>query len=352
MNFEKMIINGRARQYGNYNIYTDEIKKSLEVIEKNNYKYGFLQQITDITLLFSDLDLDYTKFGQDITKLNKGSENVRFIGCSNGMLENYSKNIEGNMDFNSWNRDGKYIPVIIGSDFKGKIDLGYEFIVDNKKYKIVAYFKKDILGFDKSSSVNSSFLFNSTFVIPLSNEEYFENFQFEPITIFFGVDKRNGVNRISDEIKEVSEEITLSDFENDLGEFLQELKVKKHYEIIRILIVTVLATTSIITTISYKINEDKDKIGILYSVGIGKRNIFYTFSIEFYVNIFIGIIGGSLFYLKECKDVYAFFINENLLFNLYVGIILLLIITSISILTAFVQINRLTPREMVGGFSE
>ncbi|MGL5152844.1 MAG: FtsX-like permease family protein, partial [Clostridium sp.] len=203
-----------------------------------------------------------------------------------------------------------------------------------------------------TNSVNSSFLLDSTFVIPLSNEEYFKNFQFEPITIFFNEEKSKGISKISNELRKISEETLLSDFEKDLDEFLDELKAKKHYEIIRILIVTILATTSIITTISYKINDDKNKIGILYSMGIEKKKIFYIFSMEFYVNILIGIIGGTLFYLKECQDVYVFFINENLLFNLYVAIILLIAITLASILTAFVQINRLTPREMVGGFSE
>lgn len=106
------------------------------------------------------------------------------------------------------------------------------------------------------------------------------------------------------------------------------------------------------TTIYYKISSNKDKIGVLFSVGISKSKIFEMFTFEFSINVIIGILCGSYFYLKNCKNVYAFFINENLIFNLYSSMFILLIIVICVLITGFNKINKLSPKEMVGGFIE
>lgn len=244
------------------------------------------------------------------------------------------------------------IPVIVGCDIAEKVKVGESYIKDEITYKIIGTFKKDTLAFDYTNTVDSSFLLNKSFVIPLSEDKFFENFNYEPITIFFKGDKAEVSSNLNKGIEKVSSDIVVEDFENDLDKFLYELRTKKYYEICRIFIVTIIALTSIITTISYKIVSDRDRIGILYSFGTSKKDIFKIFATEFFVNILIGIFGGSLFYIKNCASVYSFFINENLLFNLYISIGILFVVIFLITLTGLSKINKLTPREMIGGFVE
>ncbi|MBN1041266.1 FtsX-like permease family protein [Clostridium botulinum] len=350
MTFYKIIDNGDY--YENSDTYNKYIKQSLKVITDNNYNYGFIQKDKNETIPIEIFGLNNKDLKPNFTTSDKFSSAINPIGFNYGMIENYKKNIIGEISKEDWIINDDFIPIIVGNKISKKVKVGDIYLYNNVKYKVVGKFKKDTLAFDYTNSVDSSFLLNESFVIPLSEEKFFENFSYEPITIFFNGDKEKGIEKINLNIENISKDIVISNFDEDLNEFLEELKSKKYYEIFRIIIVTIIASASIITTINYKINEDKGKIGVLYSFGISKTNIFKTFSIEFLINILIGIIGGSLFYLKNCQCVYAFFINENLLFNLYISMIIILLVIVLIMLIGFNQINKLTPKEMIGGFVE
>ncbi|SFD03120.1 FtsX-like permease family protein [Clostridium uliginosum] len=350
MKFYKLIANGDS--YENSDIYKNDIKESLKVISDNNYTYGFVQRDENEEIPIKSFGFNSKELQSNFTKADKLSSAINPIGFNYGMIEHYQKNIIGEISQEEWVRRDNYIPVIVGNEIARKVKVGDSYVSNNITYKIVGQFKNDTLAYDYTSSINSSFLLNTSFVIPLSEEKFFKNFGYEPITIFFKGDKEENSMKINSDIEKISKDIVISNFEEDLNKFLEELKSQKYYEIFRIIIVTIIASASIITTISYKINEDRDRIGILYSFGISKKDIFKTFSTEFLINILIGIIGGSLFYLKNCKSVYSFFINENLLFNLYIAIVILLVVIMSIMLIGFNQINKLTPKEMIGGFVE
>lgn len=348
MTFYKMIL----KENKDIEDYKNDIKESLKLISKNNYTYGFIQRDLYTDIPIDVLGLNSKDLESNFTEKDTTDELIHPIGFNYGMIEHYQNNITQEISKEEWIRSDEYIPVIVGNDLAKKVKVGTSYVVNNITYKIVGQFKKDVLAFDYTNSVDSSFLLNKSFIIPLSEETFFQNFGYEPITIFFNGDKENNSTKLESNIRKISDDIVISDFGDDLDKFLEEIKSKKYYEIFRIIIITIIASASIITTINYKINEDIDRIGILYSFGISKKDIFKTFSSEFLINILIGIIGGSLFYLKNCGSVYAFFINENLLFNLYIAMgILLLTIVSI-MLISFNEINKLTPKEMMGGFTE
>lgn len=348
--FYKVILNDDY--FENKDVYDSYIKESLKVVSNNNYTYGFVQRDNYEEIPIESFGLNLDNLQSNFTMMDKFNSLTNPIGFNYGMIENYKKNIIGEISEEEWIRNDNFIPIIIGSEIAKKLKIGDTYEVNNINYKVIGEFKKDTLAYDYTNTVDSSFLLNTSFVIPLSEDKYFENFNGEPITIFFNGDMETGAAKINKEIQDVSKDIVISSSSEDLDKFLDELKSKKYYEICRILIVSIIASASIFTTISYKINRDRDRIGILYSFGTTKRNIFKIFSGEFFISIVIGIIGGSIFYLKKCASVYVFFINENIYLNLFLSLgILLLLIFSIMLL-GFNQINKLTPKEMIGGFVE
>ena len=350
MKFYKMV--SKDDYYENKDVYDSYIKESLKVVSNNNYTYGFVQRDNYEEIPIESFGLNLNNIQSNFTTMDKFNSPSNPVGFNYGMIENYKKNIIGEISKEEWVRSDNCIPMIVGSEIAKKLKKGDTYEVNNIKYKILGELKKDTLAYDYTNTVDSSFLLNTSFVIPLSEDKYFENFNFEPITIFFNGDMETAASKVNDEIECVSKDIVISNSSEDLDKFLDELRSKKYYEICRILIVSIIASASIITTIDYKINKDRDRIGILYSFGTTKKNIFKIFSREFLINIFIGIVGGSIFYLKKCASVYVFFINEDIYLNLVFSLgILLLLILSIMLL-GFKQVNKLTPKEMIGGFIE
>ncbi|MBE6050310.1 MAG: ABC transporter permease [Clostridium sp.] len=350
MKFYKMGISGDYEE--SRDDCNNKIKESLKLIKDNGYNYGFIQRNIAQEFPSEIFGINENDLKGNFTKMEKNLPKVSSIGFNYGMIENYKNNINGEVFNEEWVIKDNLIPVIVGCDIAEKVKVGESYIKDEITYKIIGTFKKDTLAFDYTNTVDSSFLLNKSFVIPLSEDKFFENFNYEPITIFFKGDKAEVSSNLNKGIEKVSSDIVVEDFENDLDKFLYELRTKKYYEICRIFIVTIIALTSIITTISYKIVSDRDRIGILYSFGTSKKDIFKIFATEFSVNILIGIFGGSLFYIKNCASVYSFFINENLLFNLYISIGILFVVIFLITLTGLSKINKLTPREMIGGFVE
>lgn len=350
MKFYKMGISGDYEE--SRDDCNNKIKESLKLIKDNGYNYGFIQRNIAQEFPSEIFGINENDLKGNFTKMEKNLPKVSSIGFNYGMIENYKNNINGEVFNEEWVIKDNLIPVIVGCDIAEKVKVGESYIKDEITYKIIGTFKKDTLAFDYTNTVDSSFLLNKSFVIPLSEDKFFENFNYEPITIFFKGDKAEVSSNLNKGIEKVSSDIVVEDFENDLDKFLYELRTKKYYEICRIFIVTIIALTSIITTISYKIVSDRDRIGILYSFGTSKKDIFKVFATEFFVNILIGIFGGSLFYIKNCASVYSFFINENLLFNLYISIGILFVVIFLITLTGLSKINKLTPREMIGGFVE
>lgn len=350
LKFYKFIDNGDYDE--NSEMYNQKIKDVLSIIKSYDYTYGFVQRDGYNKIPIETFGLTQEDLESNFSKAIDPSLSNYPVGFNYGMIKKYKNNIVGEISEEDWIKNNNFIPIIIGYDLSSKLKIGDSYCINDVTYKIIGIFKKDTLTFDYTDAVNSSFLLNNSFVIPLNEEEFLGNFGYEPITIFFNNDKEEYSSKLNSHILEICNDIAISDFHEDLDVFLRELSSQKYYEIFRVLIVTFIASASIITTINYKINDSTDIIGTLYSFGINKRNIFKIFSFEFLLNVIIAIIIGSLFYLKNCKCVYVFFINENLVLNLAISIIILIVIIISILLFGFKQVNKLSPREMIGGFTE
>ncbi|GAA0685727.1 MULTISPECIES: FtsX-like permease family protein [Clostridium] len=330
--------------------YIDKIQKTLTLLHNNGYEHGTVKRDP-----YTEIPLDVLKSTNKDVKnnfsLGQSSDNM-VIKFNPSAISHYNNNIIGEISTKDWITKNDYIPTVLGFNYSKKFNIGESFSYDNKTYLIKGFFKKDSLTFDYSDAVNSSFLLNSSIVIPGEDKDFFENFSYEPIVIYPSANNTLNLKDIEKISSSISSDIVVKDLNEDLNIFLTEIKSRKLFETIRILIITLIATASIVATISYKITSDKDRIGLLFCLGIKKIEIFTIFSTEFMINVLIGILLGSMFYIKNCKKVYSFFINENLLSNLYMSIGILLIIVLAIIILQFSEVNKLSPKEMVGGFVE
>lgn len=348
--FSKMIIKNSSDETQLQN--TTDLKNILKYLDNNNYKYGLLLRESKNSIPFDVLKVSLNTIKPNFNRTKERYDNIYPIYMNSGMLNNYLKNIDGSISISDWNYNNSNIPVILGSSFSKSMKINDAFDYNNKKYIVKGFFKENTLAFDYTNIVDSSFLLNDSFVIPLDINNYVSNFNYEPISVYLTNEQNDNIINFKKDISKISSNISLSNFKEDLDVFLEELNSKRIFETVRILIISLTATASIITTIGYKILKDKDRIGVLYCIGINKVKIFKTLSFEFLIYVFIGIILGSLFYMKNCKDVYAFFINENLIPNLYTSMFILILIILLILLSSFKLINKLTPKEMVGGFKE
>lgn len=350
MVFYKMIAKSVTNEDKLMNI--DKIQQVLSYLKSNNYSYAMIQREENKDIPLEVLGLNSKDLKANFTSTESFYDKLYPIYFNWEMLNNYKKNIIEDINHEQWQEKDNNIPVILGYNFSKRFKVGDNFHYDGKDYSIEGFFKKDILAFDFTSSVDSSFSLNSSLIVPLNEKQFFENFNYEPITIYFDGNKEIELSTLDKNISNISRDITIKGLDKDLNEFLSELSAKRIFETVRIFIISLIATSSIAITILYKIMNDKDRIGILFSLGISKAKIFRIFSLEFLINVFVGILFGSVFYLKNYKKVYAFFINEGLLINLYVSIVILLVIIFCILLIGFRQMNKLTPKEMVGGFKE
>lgn len=350
MVFYKMMLKDNAGEMEESNL--KELKSSLDYLEKNNYKYGMLKREENKYIPSEVLGIKIKNMKPKFNRTKERYDEIYPIYMSWNMVNNYMSQLKGEITKDDWKEDQRSIPVILGSSFSNKAKVGDRFQYEGKEYVIKGFFKRDILAFDYTNVVDSSFLLNDCFVIPLDKNKYIENFGYEPISIYLNKSQVEDIDKLINGVKEVSPNIVIKSFYNDLDEFLEELRSKRIFETIRILIVSLIATASIVTTIFYKILSNKDRIGILFSVGISKKKIFKMLSTEFLTYVASGIIVGSLFYLKNCKEIYAFFINEDLLLNLYIAMGVIIVIVMIVLLIGFNKVNKLSPKEMVGGFKE
>lgn len=327
------------------------LKNILNYLETNNYKFGMLQR-KDAAIPMEVLGINSKTIKSNFTKSEIYYNKLYPIKMNYEMVKSYKENISGKINFDQWKEKNNSIPVILGQNFSKKFKIGDTFTYKSKKYTVMCFFKKDTLAFDHTGPVDSSFLLNGSMIIPLDLNNYIENFNYTPIVLYFNNSNEKNIKKLEEDLSNITPDADIENFNENLEEFLKKIETEKNIEIFRVFIISLIATASIATTIYYKISSNKDKIGVLFSVGISKSKIFEMFTFEFSINVIIGILCGSYFYLKNCKNVYAFFINENLIFNLYSSMFILLIIVICVLITGFNKINKLSPKEMVGGFIE
>ena len=336
--------------------------KIFEVLDNNNIEYEVVkdnyqrEDTIDMSLFSKDMNTFNSNYREDefpYKVIEPNTANYTFI-------KNKNKYIEGTISEDDWQINENEIPIILGSNLRKLYNIGDRIVYEgnSEKYKgkifeVKGFFKKDVMFSTSASPTISSQITNGKIFMPIPKEDLITNINFDPIMVYLrGENLQNEILNLKDQLNNVNSDISVNSFYEDLNGFLDEIKVNITYEKIRLGIISFIIASSIITSIGYVINTSRDRIGILYALGGSKKYIFNKALEEFMFIALIGCLLGEIFYLKEGKQVYTLFINENIGFNLLISTILLVFTILLVVLVSLRKINKLSPRELIGGFVE
>lgn len=325
----------------------------IETLESNGYKISFRSSSLDYPEKFSVplnvVHADKNDIKADFSQTEGFYNSLTPYYMNDCTIETYKKNIVGTINLNEWNQKSD-IPVILGSNYAKKNNIGDKFKIQNKSFKIVGFFKKDTFTTEETSITNGTYSLNGSFVIPMDEKLFLRSYKCQPIMIY-SKDNIN-IDKLKKIVRPINKKIGVSSVRNDFDTYFSQLKCQENYKLIRLGVISILIICSLMLTLSYEIYSNKDRIGILFSLGITKNKIFLILSYEFSLLTILGLIIGSIFYFKFYKLITFIYINKNLVSSLYISIAVLILILFLILRLSFNLVNKLTPKEMIGGFIE
>lgn len=254
-------------------------------------------------------------------------------------------------DWNSGLIDNK-VPIIVGNNFKNILKINDEFEYEDTKYIVKGILEKNTILNNGYNTIVGTVLIDNKILLPINDNQIVESFSYEPFSIY----SENNYEKSKDVITSIAdknlEALTFKDFNKDLNVYINDMNFEMSFEIIKNLIMTILTTISILITLAFKIKDSKDVIGILYTVGISKRRVFYMFITEFLSLMIIAAGIGIIFVTNGSEYVFKSFYNNFLYVSLLITLILLILIILIALVMSFKNINKLTPKEIMKGFIE
>ncbi|SFU75403.1 FtsX-like permease family protein [Clostridium sp. DSM 8431] len=327
------------------------VKETLDFIKSLDLSYGLFREGDESQISVDELGMELDDIKPGYNDMEKFTTGLKPMYMSWHMLNYYNEHIYGNIEIWNDSNNGE-IPVILGDTFRSKYKLGDIISSSDKSYKITGFFDKDIISFDYNNIMVTSYSLNGSMIIPVEDEKIISEYNAEPVLVYSKDGSKLDNVELRMNIKEICPDAKITPMTTTIDNYLEQITKEKQFELIRVLLVTLVITASVIVTILYKISLNKDRIGVLFSIGISKIQIFKVLASEMLFVSAIGIILGDIIYLIKCKNAHEVFINENYLSNLYISICLLIVIILSSLIVGYKAINKLTPREMMGGFVE
>lgn len=353
-----LLVNFVPAQLNNSDV---DIEKILKTLDKNNISYGIMLNnseekykipVEELNILPSDLisKCEYAPM-QPSSIINPWKVNFE-------QLKFNQNKIIGNVNKEVWNIDNDHIPIVVGKNFNKKLNIGQKFNYNNQDYIIVGMFDDEILYTTYYDTVLSAIEVSGSFMIPTSPKDFkrdneLQSYDYEPITIY-GYNNGNSI-KIEDLnyiLKDYINLIQISDYKKDLNWFMDEI----HYEILRKIIktsiITILTTALLIISMTFKLLMNKDKIGVMYSVGLSKREIFKTYLREFIVFILISITLSFIVVNRFGRFSFRYFMIYNKILYWCLALILLILLIIICLIIIFNKLNKMTPKDIMKGFIE
>lgn len=344
--FEKMMVNNFEE--------VDKYVDILNLLDKENIEYGLSRQYIQMEDELDPEELRISKkhFKKNFREGEFYNEKIQPIVINYTLVKKYKNSIDGEINKEQWKTVDNRTPIILGKDFKKEYKIGNTFNYQNRIFEIVGFFNESILIPTKTDQTTSSMLTDSNMILPIENDYDLNKYSFEPIIVYFNNNLDDNLQGLNDKLKDITENFTIEKPSKDLERMLEYLKDEKLFELIRVLIISLIATASISITIIYLIVINKKRIGILYSVGCSKMATSKIMFKEFFVFVITGILIGSILYVKNGLNVFAFFLNENLMANEIISMTIIILLIGLVFSLNITVINKITPRELIGGFRE
>lgn len=332
----------------------DKYPEIIKMLDKEKIEYGLGREYIqpEDEIIPEELGMNKKYFKKNFTTVEFMDERIHPIVINYTLVEKYKNNIKGNINKEEWKTEDNITPIILGKDFMKDYKIGDTLSYKDKKFKIIGFFKESILIPSRGDLTSNPILTDGNIIFPIENEYDTEKYSFQPIIVYFDKNSDENLNILSDKLKTITDKFTIKRPSDDLENMFKDLNDDKLFEIIRVLIISIISASAIAITIIYLILTNKQRIGILYSVGCSKNKVSKIMFKEFSLFAIVGITIGSIFYTKNGLNVFAYFLNENIISNEIIAMCILITFMSVVFSLSIRYINKLTPRELIGGFRE
>ncbi|WP_297519635.1 FtsX-like permease family protein [uncultured Clostridium sp.] len=308
-------------------------------IEKNNISFLVAESI-----FFPKEDFD-----EELEKYKRGfvedfKDSIEIVNMNYGYLQFLSERLDIDKSF----ADDKTTPVILGNNYKEGFKKGDIIKKIDQTFRVIGFFEKDVFYVDGPSPTMYFRPLDSAIVVP--NKDL--------VSMNYGILTSNknsfNINTLKKEINSITSIELAKTFEEDKVQFFNsENATNQNYlnkmKFIFMSFISILAINSIIL---FVIDRNKNKIGIIYSVGGTSRIIFNQLLKEFSEVLLIASIIGIPISYHFTKYSFMYFLNENRILTIVISSIVLIAITMMTIFISLLYLRKFSTANLIGGLRD
>lgn len=330
-------------------------------IVKNIFSYAHTGSVLDE--LYEHANDEYKKI---ISRGNEDSSNyICTINIDENFYDRYKFKVDEGRNFEEedFSKDYKTqnIPILLGSDYKGKVaigevfteeDVAMEMIVgegyreDDINYEVIGFVKENTaFSFFNSTKLLESVKFSNSLVFAPNITDCFwygKGIVVNDTGVFMELNSEYTLEEVESEINKIIKEVDPSDIagfkletlnlQEDMGTIKEFFKNDTRTTLIMGLALIILSIIGIVTTILGQIDERRKEFGIRIASGATIQTLCLELLFEIGMLICIAVI---------LSDVYLYFTNENFFMNLKVFIGNALFISVITVIISIIPIFNL-----------
>lgn len=321
----------------------------LESLEKNNIKGGIMIEIPDekysIPIDFLGVNSKLLMSREEYRGEN--NESIIPIKMNFTSLNRHEDKINGQVKEEMWKIDGNRIPVIVGSNFSNKFKVRDVIEYNGNIFYVAGIMTESILYQTHYDSILTAKDTSGKFIIPIEDEDYISSYNNDPIII-----SDSNIKNVEIALKDFKDLFEIRNYGEDYEWFSKEIKYDIFKKNIRTLILMLSTIGALFITLLIKVITNKDRFGILYSLGFNRKEVNDIFISEFSPILYIIIINSFILTNIAGKFSFRRFLVQNKIG--YWGIATFLITALIMVCFKFIfnKINNLSPKEMMEDFNK
>lgn len=262
------------------------------------------------------------------------------------MNYNYINYLNSEIKVKDLKNDDDIKVAVLGDFYKKDFEIGDIINIEDEKIKVAGFFNKDSYYIDGPGAAVWLRQLDSNIVI------FEENLT--SLNCFTLISKDKSLDELRKDINAMGAGNIAATFESELQMFMQGEGVvnQKDEILIKIVFMSILNILIIGSIVSYKINSNRETIGVIYSLGGNSKLIFKMIIKELSILIGLGVSISIFLSYKLSEIAILFFINQNRINTVIVGQFILMCILVIIVSISLLNIRKLSNAELIGGFKE
>ncbi|MBK1811759.1 FtsX-like permease family protein [Clostridium sp. YIM B02505] len=160
-------------------------------------------------------------------------------------------------------------------------------------------------------------------------------------------------NEIISKGKELNLFINAKSYDDDLSEFINEIKPRIMYETIKDAIILVFCLIGLLSSILALVTDKKQELGVLLSLGVNTRKLTLIYSLQYLLLSILSYLSGIVLSLKLNENfIVSGLSNTFTIYNILYPIFPLIVIFVVTSLLTNLTLKKSNPIDLIGGFRE